>query len=262
MAIDCANSRLVVTPLHADLSAMTACTMMAWIQVDSYSEGRILNLDKVDTASFYLTIVPGTPNRLRMYVRYSSTATYGDAAAPAVGVWVHACGRWRHVEGDPSASRPDVFINGLDATSWRQTPSGTLVNAATRLCLANNSTSTRPFDGKMADAVVFNRRLSDSEIRAIAQGRIRPTGLGPVFHMPLEGSSGVAAIGDVGLRDLTDRGGHVVWIDNAPSYYRDPPLHWPMGPQAIRYAGRTTRNARPTMNVAAGTKLATMRRAV
>jgi hypothetical protein len=193
-----------------------------------------------------------------MGVIYSEEDAYAIALFPSLNAWHHVCGRW---DVSVNEGRADVLIDGVDATAARTTPVGTPANDGGGVRVGSVSTVgfSFPMDGLVAEVAIFGRRLRDAEVRAMAAGGLRAAHFDPIWHLTLEGSSGVAALGDIGLRDLSGRGNHVDSIVNAPAYYRDPPLHWPVGPDAVQCAGRVTRNSRATMNVAPGTRLVTMR---
>ncbi len=263
MAVDCNNTLLQVTSPPNGIHDLTALTFSVWTHIDTLPGGVLAGfiISLQTSLGQYRKLLALYGTNVLMYIEYSTTDAQAQAAGlPLVGSWHHLCARW---DDSVNSGKPDVFIDGTDGTASRVTPAGNLQSDGGFLRLgAMSPVPLSPFDGKLADPAVFDRRLTDQEIGDLARGRLRALHLNPTWHITLENSTGPAAIGQIGLRDTTGPGGHIDSITSAPNYYRDPPLHWPDEPVAVPFAGRATRNSRPTMNVVPGTKLATMRRVV
>lgn len=108
------------------------------------------------------------------------TSLLGTAAA-TTGIWHHVCGI------EYSSTSRAIFTNGAD----KQTNTTSRVPAGmnqTTLGILNDLTI--PFDGKLADAAIWNVALADEEVAALALGisplRIRRTNL--VRYYPLLGT--------------------------------------------------------------------------
>lgn len=262
MAIDCDNDSLRVSSPGDELKNLPALSYMAWVNLDS--DSTVAGFITMRNASSGLRkslglMWSGGSSFIAMCVYYDGDAALATANAPSLGTWHHICGRWGASE---NSGRCDVFIDGVNANIASVSPSGSPLTDGGSLVLAAIGDVLFDMDGKLADAAVFDRRLSEDEIRYVAGGCLRATHLDPIFHATLEGTSGTVAVGDIGLRDTTGHGNHVDAIVGTASYYKDPPIHWPIGPEGISFGGRSTRNSRPTMNVATGTSLATLRRTV
>jgi hypothetical protein len=261
MAIDCSSTALCVASPSAALHNLTAVTMTAWINLDAEPVlSGVLSIDSPNQGSRKALYLNDEGSHVvGMGVIYSVGDAYATAPCPSLNQWHHICGRW---DAAVNQGRGDVLIDGVDATAGRTTPAGSPAGDGGKISVGTVSVLGLLFamDGLLAEVAIFDRRLDDAEVRAIASGRLRAGPFDPIWHLTLEGSLGVAAVGDIGLRDLSGRANHVDLIVGAPAYTRDPPLHWPVGPEAVPYAGRTTRNSRGTMNVAAGTRLRTMRK--
>ncbi len=268
MAVDFDGDMLKVTSGGDELRDLSAVTFMVWVNLDSISDSQgILSINAVPYPYRKVLAVSAAPPAIRlsaMLVEYSGNDSMAFGMAPQLGGWHHLCGRWAHSE-TPSEACPDIFLDGVDQTVSRTTPSGTCVGDSGVIAVGGSPVdagSTGYIDGVLADASVFDRKLADDEIRAVASGRLRASHLDPLWHLTLEQSAGTTTIGDIALRDTTGRGNHIDAIDGTPSYHRDPPLHWPIAPEEVPYTEHEMRNSRPTMDVAVGRKLATMRRAM
>jgi len=262
MAVDANNTTLRVTSPHSDVHNLDAVTMMAWVNFDTTAAyGGVLGINYITLVSQKLLgLYYAAPSSyLMLSVDYTGTSSVSLAFSPSTGSWHHICGAWSDAL---DSGRSHVFVDGSDETIPIYVPTGTPspdggpIFAASALYPVHYR-----MDGKLADAAIFDRRLEDDEIAAVAAGRLRANHFDPVWHVTFEGEDVVAGVGDIGLRDTTGRGSHIDLITNAPDYVRDPPLHWPVGAALTPYTDRVTRNSRPTMNVVPGSKLATMRRA-
>lgn len=270
MAIDFANSAIEISSPSEDLHNLTALTFATWVRLDSVNAtGGILSINW-STVSYrkVLTVhsAGGFPY-LAMLVDHEASAGYALVPPPSLDEWHYVCGRWQVSEdqGGPAGSDgvPQIFVDGIKMTGYQGIPAGAPLTDGGSLTVGLAASVPVPcMDGKLADAAVFDRYLSESEISRVAKGNLRATSLDPVWHVSLEGSAGAPAVGDVGLRDTTGRGNHINSIQGTPSYWRDPPLHWPTEPELIPLTGRLTRNSRPTMNVEPGSRLARLRRAL
>ncbi len=260
MAADFDNTTMQVTLPSGALRGLTAITMMAWLKLDS-NEGHQGFLSINGSTGIYQKVIglyTTSSAYLQMAVRHATRDALASDVPPSVGQWHHVCGRW---DASHNNGRPGLVVDGVVRSPAAISPEGAqlpddgplMVGAAAALGLL-------PLDGKMADPAIFDRWLSDEEVRLIVHGRLRANHLDPVWHLSLEGITGTAAVGDMGLRDTVGPNS-INALGNPPAYHRDPPLHWPGGGVHQVGGGRATLNSRPTMNVAPGVKRATMRRA-
>lgn len=263
MALDFYDAAVHVSSPSGDLVNLTALTYMVWVNLDSADKTTGFIVHNYGTSGYRKTLgllTSGPDTYVTMFVDYDGTDAMATAVLPSLGSWHHMCGRWSVSE---NSGRCDVFIDGTNVNYLSIIPSGSPKSDGGTLTLgALPGMFLNGMDGKLADAAIFDRRLAEDEIHCVAAGALRAAHLDPSFHVTLEGTAGTAAVGDIGLRDTTGAGNHIDGIVGAPAYYRDPPLHWPIGPEVVPSTARATQNSRPTMNVATGTKLATMRRAV
>lgn len=260
MAIDFDNTTMQVASPDATVRGLTVVTMMAWVKLDDTDgyQGFLSVNGAGGTFQKVFGLVASPSPSLYMAIRHATRDATATHAPPSVGEWHHVCGRW---DATYDAGRPELVLDGTVLGVTSESPQGAQASDDGPLMVgATVAFGLLPLDGKLADAAIFDRRLSDAEVRLIADGCLRANHLDPVWHMTLEGESGTPAVGDVGLRD-TVGGNHVSVLSNPVGYCADPPLHWPGDGVHAVSGGRTTANSRPTMNVIPGVKPATMRRA-
>jgi len=233
-----------------------------------------MNLADVSGTDYvYVHFDAGATKYHRIYLSGTSFMTFvhshtlGEATAQT-GSIAGLIGQWTHVvcrcDGNDSPRAPDVLFDGVDVTASRTSTSGVVRTTDGQLSIAAEGTENH-LNARLADFAIFDRALTDQEVRTLYSGRLRAAGLAPVLHLPFDGEEGdEIAGGEIGITDTSGYGNHIDGgsLINRSEITRDPPLHWPVDPEALAFAGRATRNSRPTMNVGSGTKLATMRRAV
>lgn len=148
-------------------------TTCAWVYPESIPSTFGTVLGKMDTANsdgwqFEMTDNDGN-NRIGMYQVFNGTSGTWKSPVDSVpfNAWTHACISY----DDTSASNnPIIYINGVSVPVEEiSTPSGTAVSdaAATfRIGAITNSVIER-FDGKIDEARIYSRILSESEVKAL-----------------------------------------------------------------------------------------------
>jgi hypothetical protein len=168
-------------------------TFSAWIRPDSFGvqDARILSkADGVQDAnhSFMVsTIQVGNQTRLRFRLR-----TNGSTTTLIANSGVLQAGRWQHVCARYDGANMSLYLDGELVGSTPK--SGPVDATGEQVWIGNNPvTADRGFDGRMDQLFVFDRALSDLEIRGMAadlgQPGIRPTGRGTLScdgDIPLE----------------------------------------------------------------------------
>ena len=147
-------------------TVMSAC---AWVYVDASGNSDFPRIFDSPAYQFYFgkdTSVPlaGDDNTLKL----SSVRTVD-------GVWntpqsSHANGRWVHcaVAYDSAATTnvPFMWLDGVFQTVANQVPAvGAQVSNAGNGLIGNNGAGTRAIDGKIAHLMIFNRMLTDGEVK-------------------------------------------------------------------------------------------------
>ena len=264
MAIDFKGTSTVVrTTVKPPLDSLPSISVAFWMDLAGVSEVDYVYLqnDAVAAPRHRITVSDAS------YMEFVHAHASGDAIARTGSIGDYL-GRWAHVvcrcDGNDSPRAPDIFVDGVDVTASRTSTSGSVRTTDGQLSIAAQGTSDH-LDGKLADFAIFDRALTDQEIRSLHSGRLRANSLAPVMHLPFDGEEGQDVVGgEIGIMDTSGYGNHINGgsVVNLSAFYRDPPLHWPVDAAGLALAGRRTRNSRPTMNVVPGTQLATMRRAV
>ncbi len=260
MAIDFDRSALEVSQTTGVVHNLTALSFMAWVYLDAdpnLSGIVSINGENAEAQKGLCLNRDGDVRALTVCITHTEADAIAVAPAPAPNAWHHVCGRW---SGQAYGGRPEVFVDGVNVTTGVQSPLGEPTEDGGGISVGVLPVVVSYYlDGGLADVAIFSRRVSDREIASVARGRLRSYGLGPVWCVTLEGSRGAATVGDVGLMDLSGGGNPVDSVGGAPTYRRDPPLHWADEPRAVHYGGRASRNSRSTLNVTAGVVLRSQR---
>ena len=221
-------------------------TLACWVYPDSFTSAWGL-INKRSGAT--------SANAYSMGMGYTSTTRWelqlGNAANTAVGAAYYAtrseaAGAWYHVcmtyDGSLSAgSRCAIYIDGVSKAVTASTDANvTPGNAASDLVLARvNNTGSFYFDGRMAEAAVWDVALSAEEAAALADRAapilVRPANL--AFYAPL-----VRALHDV----MTGTVG-----TSSAAVIEHPPMRYPGRTQEaiVAVAGGVTVNA-PSTDIA------------
>lgn len=143
--------------------------MMAWIRLGGYGGGgfgRILDKDVSGGGGGWAIFVDSGSSGRFGFVHHT-TGTTGQWASPtasiATATWYHVAVTWT------GTGTPVLYINGASVTvTTITTPTGSLVaDAANDLILGNRIDGARVFDGRIADARIYNRVLSAAEMSTI-----------------------------------------------------------------------------------------------
>jgi hypothetical protein len=141
------------------LSLSTVVTAMAWVKVDTWVsyEGFIT---QINSAGSFLLVqdASGTPGSLYFAI-YQSDTTWkqiiGTGVAPTSG--------WFHCAGVADGSYLRMYINGISVG----TPvayDGTIRTSTDDVCIGGRASNTYLLDGSVANALIYTRGLSASEV--------------------------------------------------------------------------------------------------
>lgn len=141
-------------------------TVSAWVKMESYHAGGIMARRNADTEGWSLSVnATGTLQLTSLRIAGNNSVTVTYQSLP-LGRWVHVAGT-----ADLSGTTTTMYIDGI-AVPAATTVTGTctaLVQGTTALVVgAEKSAGTNPFDGKIAQAAVFNAVLSAATIRSYA----------------------------------------------------------------------------------------------
>src|SRR3989344_2321566 len=151
----------------------SAITLSMWLNGDDMSTG-----GRVLTKGLYeLRSLSGTTARL-----FLSTST-GSTNHDVTFAWANNI--WYHFVGVYDGAEMTVFINGTEIGTPTSKTGNISSTAGTILQIGNGITS--PFDGRIDDVRIYNRALSDAEIRYLYNKG------GPVAHYKMDEGSGSTA---------------------------------------------------------------------
>jgi len=200
-AYRCASAVVTTTPL----------TFACWFNSDSFAAQKYL-MSAMDESSGTLNgfvLAVSTLGRAVAFTFGSGTQNSANSTAGgSTGVWGHAAAVYTS-----STSRRAYYNGGSEGTnSTARAPA----NAPDNVVLANyrtNAYSSTWFDGRIADAAVWNTDLTAAEVAELGKGvsplKVRPQSL--VWYAPL-------------IRDLVEiRQGLTLTANGSPSAYTDHP---------------------------------------
>jgi len=209
------------------LSGMSACTWACWLYLNEYPStvDGVLALHDSGGSNFLKALYlfkNGSAYELVAQISYSGTPKLAAALCPPVGEWHHIAFRWASAV---NSGLPEVFVDGVDATSRTDSGSG-----------SPNDSDTGPLTvgaarlaawlymvGAVYDAAIWDSRLTDGQIASLAAGTERPSDLGATWYSTLSGPDGEAVqVGDEGLDDLGDGPNDLDTIVGTPVYFADP----------------------------------------
>jgi len=186
-------------------------TLAAWAMVDDTNNDRIILAVNESTTPFHrVTLLRAANNRFNAAVfgSINTAALARTYATVSSGQFYHVCG---------------VFAS---STSRKTYMDGVLLETDTRICTINTLNellvgarfSTTPglfWDGKIAEAGIWNTDLNDDEVKSLAAGmtcdKVRPQSL--VFYAPL-------------VRDLIDaKGGLTITNNNGATVANHPRVY-------------------------------------
>lgn len=176
--------------LSVDVAAFsgTPFTMACWFNADLTTSQYALMWvgDKDVTGDFFVLFADGgsagDPVRFRSTVG-GTNSTANTTTGYTVGQWHHACGV------SASATSRSVYIDGggKATATTSSTPAGL---DRTAIGVWADSTPSGPFDGKIAEAAIWDVALTDNEVAMLANGvsplKVRPANL--VAYWPLFGN--------------------------------------------------------------------------
>jgi len=163
----------------------TPLTLAAWFRSNSITAAQsILTISNGGTTANYFRIsahgsVGGDP--LRAQTAGGSYHSADSTSGYSANVWHHGCGVFTssasvkvYLDGGNSATdNPGVTPTGLDTTTIGSEDNGGVYN--------------QPFDGEIANAVIYNVALTDAEVLSLSLGcsplLVRPGNIAAYWHL-------------------------------------------------------------------------------
>lgn len=147
-------------------------TLSAWINPTSYPSERFTIIQGTNPAAYYLSLY--SDGSINTYWYGTSPEGYhasnsGDAP---LNEWTHVVGTW-------NGAQAKIFINGTEEKSVNVSGIG---NTSTKFNIGAES-SARQFLGQISNAKIYNRNLSENEIKLLyAQGAASLGGILPQYE--------------------------------------------------------------------------------
>jgi hypothetical protein len=189
-------------------SDLTAFSISAWIYPISLGEGsigRIVHIGNGSDASDGALSLEAT-NRLRFFIVWSGTDGDWNTGNNSL-----VLNQWHHVavtyDGSSTSNVPSFYIDGvLQTTSVVLTP--TLARETqTQAYIGNRSNTTATFNGSITDVAIWNKVISDIEVKKIYLSKTKnmPLQISPsslVGYWPLDDFSDLnIALGSLSIKD-------------------------------------------------------------
>lgn len=157
-------------------------TLAAWAMVDDSNADRIVLAVNQSTTPFHrVTIFRSLANDVRAQ-SFGSNNAVATAAGPSLATWFHIAGVFA------SATSRICYLNG---TAGQTDTTTSTINTLNEIIVggrrSTGGTVGLLWDGKVADAGIWNAALTASEVASLAKGmtcdKVRPQNL--VFYAPL-----------------------------------------------------------------------------
>jgi prepilin-type N-terminal cleavage/methylation domain-containing protein len=154
-------------------------TISTWVNTNSHAGAKVLLGQSIKG----LLLINGRPN----FYFTGSNYAYGGAALP-IGEWYHVTAV---VHGDSSVD-VDMYIDGTYESTGSHTVNGPDLGTIGNISL----NGTRAFDGKMFDARVYSKALTDDEITYVysfGENGTDPTAANLVAHYKMDDTNSTVA---------------------------------------------------------------------
>ncbi|MFW6436496.1 MAG: LamG-like jellyroll fold domain-containing protein [Halococcoides sp.] len=131
-------------------------TVAAWVYLES--TGSTMSIASGGTDEYTLGVTSGGN-----WLYETSAGSNHQTTAPATtGAWVHVAGRI-----NTTSEQLTLWVNGTNASS---TDGASISNSGKSNMIGNVDGADEPFDGRIDEVQVYDRALSDAEMRALARG--------------------------------------------------------------------------------------------
>jgi len=154
------NHLSIASASSANLNITGSKTVSLWYKAETaIASSRLVGKDDGGTNGYFIFLISPTKNPsfvargLTTNVQVSSSSTVAD------GVWEHICAVY-----DSANTKLKIFHNGVKA---EVTASGTNSVGTSAFSIGSRGGTADFSDGVIDDVAVFNRALTDAEVRAI-----------------------------------------------------------------------------------------------
>jgi hypothetical protein len=163
--LEASSSQYFSKTSPSGISFTVTWTAMAWVKLESYTEGGIIGRRNGDTEGWHFGVnAEGRVEAGSLRIAGNNSVTRSYQSIP-LNKWVHVAG------AVDLAGTSLIYIDGVLVPSLTTVTgtAATLVQGTTALTVgAQKSAGTFPFDGKIAQAAVFSSKLSAATIASYA----------------------------------------------------------------------------------------------
>jgi len=184
-------------------------TLTAWINMSVVQQQKIISLGETETSPHHgIAFQTITDKHLEVTYGSGQGASGPESRRSKKGTTELNTGNWYHVAAVVRGPTDmDLYINGVNDGGYYEGSGGSLVYSNNNSYIGSKTPTDRFFNGTLDDVRIYNRPLSESEIRKLA-------GINePIAHWKLDETSGTTAADSAGSNDGTLYGSPV-WDPN------------------------------------------------
>ena len=179
------TSGYISAPDHANLEVSNAVTLAAWINADDIANFRqiISKFGSAGHGAYQLGLAPN--GALRADFSSDGAAYYGLTSSSSL----LTAGTWYHVAATFNSGTALLYINGVQVANATTGFSTIYGSGTANLNIGRASSASQFFDGRIDEAVIYNRALSAAEIGSLFSSVAQST-VGNNIGINLVNSSG------------------------------------------------------------------------
>lgn len=150
-----------------DASSLTVSnfSLVAWVYPASPSSGFQIIIVKGTHESYEMGLY-NTTNALYMGAKIAGT-WHGTPGGPAAGM---AANSWTFVVGTFDGATCRIYTNGVEVLAYRTSAAGTLSSSSSPIDVGIGANNVNQFLGRIDDFRLYNRALTDTEIKSLYNG--------------------------------------------------------------------------------------------
>ncbi|PIV54789.1 hypothetical protein COY52_13015 [Candidatus Desantisbacteria bacterium CG_4_10_14_0_8_um_filter_48_22] len=156
----------VEIPYDSSIACTQQITVLFWMKIGTVRDwARIIS--KSAYPNYDYIFIKGNNNRASLLIKIGGVEINAYTSAGSV-----LAGAWYHMAGTYDGSRVRTYINGIEKGTSGVT-SGSIDNNSGPLYIGKDVDGSGAFDGIIDDVKIYNRALSDTEIKATYQAKAR-----------------------------------------------------------------------------------------
>ena len=155
------GASFVTVPSATSLNLTTAMTLEAWVYPTSTTSKWSTVVMKEQPSEFVYSLYASSPNK-RPNVYYN-TSTSSSSERGSAGTSALPLNAWSHLAGTYDGVSLKIYVNG--ALVGSQAVNGTIATSISPLRIGGNGVWNEYFRGRIDEVRIYNRALSQAEIR-------------------------------------------------------------------------------------------------